>query len=450
VTATAIRPLTIWLVIAMEAVFAAVLLAGIVARTDPPLLGQVAALSLLPLGYLCLRHLGVLRPPRPRLVAGLAVALALRLALTSAAAQPSAAAWVLGAVVPALVGLGLWWRGGALATSELTASDVRDEFFFLGIGLLLLITLFRVMVSLSGPPLLLGLLLFVGCGLLAVGMARQDGAGSPSAGRARLLELAAVVGLLLVGTAVVAALQPELVAALWQALGLVLGALGSLLLWLLQPLLRLLSGLTLPAPGQPAGQFGQGLPQPQPAQPGEPPPAWIAWLLLIVGLLLATVAVVLLVGLLFLALSAVSRRGRRSGDPNALVDRAGGAGEDARALLAGLRRWLGRLRRGTALPMRRPRPQLDSARAAYRALLRWAKEQGVERAPPETTQQFKSRLDERLPHGAPTYAAITESYELERYGDLPAPRDRLRLLEQQLEALHEPPETTPDSARSQP
>jgi hypothetical protein len=411
----------------------------IVARTDPPVLGESAALVMLPLGYVATRLLPLLEPIRTRLIVGLVLAFALRLAVT-AAGTPTVDAWILGAVVPALVGLGLWWRGSALATSDLTPTDVRNEFLILGVCLLVLLTIFRIILGLSGPGLLLALVLFIGSGLLAVGLARQDGAGSPNGGPARLLELGSVVALLAIGVLVVGALQPELIATLWQALGAVLGVIGGFLLLIFQPLLDLLGRFNPALPAAPPGQAPLAPPQPmQLPQQGEPPPAWLAWLVLAGAVLIALVVASMMIAVLLMALSAVSRRGLRGSDPNADADQEGGAGDDARALLSGLRRWLGRLgqRTAAALPGRRASFQLDSARAAYRALLRWAKESGVERSSSETTQQFRRRLDQQLPDGTATYASVTDSYELERYGELPAPRDRLRALERELEALRD-------------
>jgi Domain of unknown function (DUF4129) len=441
-TSTAVRVSTIWLVMAMEAVFAAVLLGGVVARTDPPLVGELAALIMLPVGYLALETIPMLEDVRTRLVAGVVISLGLRLLATMS--EPSPQARLLGAIVPTVVGLGLWWRGSALATAELTANDVRDEFLALGVALLGLLTLLRLFLGLSGPGLLLALVLFVGFGLLAVGMARQDGAGSPGSGASRLLEIGAVLAVLGAGIVLLAVLQPQLIIALWEGLGLLLSVIGTILLFLLQPLLTLLSHIPLTLPALPFGQLPLGLPRvPQP-QPAQPPPMWLVWLIVVLVALMTVLFVAVVLALILLALAAVSRRGQRAAEAAAIVDIEGGAGEDARALLAGLRRWLARLRRGPALPMRRSTLELDSARAAYRALLRWAKEKGLDRAPAETTQEFRARLDAQLPQGRPTYATITDTYELERYGDLPAPRDRLRLLQVELEALHNPTTPTPD------
>jgi hypothetical protein len=437
-TGTAIRPLTTWLVVLVETIFAGLVVSAIVARTEPPVVGALAALVMLPLGYLATRLLPPLEPIRTRLIVGLVLAFALRLAVT-AAGTPTVDAWILGAVVPTVVGLGLWWRGSALATSELTPTDVRNEFLVLGVCLLILLTIFRFILGLSGPGLLLALVVFIGSGLLGVGLARQDGAGSPNAGPPRLLELGSVAALVAIGVLVVGALQPELIAALWQDLGAVLGVIGGLLLLILQPLFDLLAHFNPTLPAAPAGQAPLAPPQPMQPPQGEPPPAWLAWLVLGGAVLIALVVVSVMIAVLLMALSAVSRRGMRGTDSDSEADQEGGAGDDARALLSGLRRWLGRLgqRTAAALPGRRASIQLDSARAAYRALLRWAKESGVERASSETTQQFRRRLDHQRPDGSATYASVTDSYELERYGELPAPRDRLRVLERELEALRE-------------
>jgi hypothetical protein len=67
------------------------------------------------------------------------------------------------------------------------------------------------------------------------------------------------------------------------------------------------------------------------------------------------------------------------------------------------------------------RPVVDpvvDARSAYRALLRWARRQGLERRRGETTQQFLHRLERTLPDGRAQYAPLTQAYEAERYGRL--------------------------------
>jgi hypothetical protein len=434
VTATAVRPITLWLVMAMEAVFAAVLLGGVVGRTDPPLLGELAALAMLPFGYIAVETFPKLEAVRLRLITGIVVSLGIRL-LATMSEEPGQR--LIGGLVPALVGLCLWWRGAAMASAELTASDVRDEFLLLGFGLLLLLTVLRLLLALSGPALLVALVLFVGFGLLALGMARQDSAGSPGSVTARFLVIGTVVGVLGAAILLVGALQPQLIVALWEGLALLLGLVGAILLFMLQPLLALLANIHLQLPPLPFGQLPGAFPRPPQQQPAEQLPEWIVWIIVVLMLVMITIFVLLLIALILLALSAVSRRGQRGHAAAATMDQEGGAGEDARALLAGLRRLFARLTRGRVLPMRRPAPELDSARAAYRALLRWAKERGLERGTAETTQQFRARLSHDLPEGTPVYTSITSTYELERYGELPAPRDRLRVLQQGLERLKE-------------
>src|SRR5262249_54912657 len=162
------------------------------------------------------------------------------------------------------------------------------------------------------------LVLFIGTGLLAVGLARQDGAGSPNAGPARLLELGSVVALLAIGVLVVGAPQPELIATLWQALGTVPGRPPGAPPPSFPPPRgpRCRAPARAPCPAPPPGRRPPVPPQPmQPRERGAPPPAWLAWLVLAGALLMALVVASVMIAVLLMALSAVSRRGMRGSDP---------------------------------------------------------------------------------------------------------------------------------------
>lgn len=447
-TAASVRQTSLWALMACEAAFAVILLSGLIARaTPPPFVGPAAALAMLPAGYLAVRYVSAVGPLRTRLIVGSVASLLLRLLITWSP-ESTIVAWVVMAIVPAAIALALWWRGAALAEADLTAGQVRDEFLLLGGGLLVLLSLLRMLLSLTGPPLLLALILFVGSGLLAVGMARQDAAGSLATRSARLLDVAAVAALLALGIVVVGILQPGLVAALWGGVGLLLGALGNLLLLLLGPLLNLFTGLGPMAAPMPMAPLAPGLSPVRDVPPSQPMPVWLAWLLLIVGAMIVLALAAILMGVLLALLSPLWRRALRSSGPEGLVETERGAGEDAQALLAGLRRWLGRFARGTArtLGVGGGRERVADARAAYRALLRWARQEGLDRGSAETTHQFRHRLDERLPSGADAYRDITEGYDEERYGERAVPRARLALLEEHLARLKQLRTTEPGAA----
>lgn len=439
-TTASVRQASLWALMAAEAAFAVILLSGLLTRSAAPsFLGPAAALALLPAGYLAVRYVAALASMRLRLIVGVVASLLLRLLLTwsPAEGQTAVVPWIALAIVPGAIGLALWWRGGALAEADLSAAQIRDEVFLLGGALLVLLSLLRMVLSLSGPPLLVALVVFVGSGLLAVGMARQDAAGSLATGSARSLDVGAVAVLLVAGIVLVGILQPGLVATLWQGVGLLLGLLGNLLLLLLQPLLNLFAGIRPTVPPMPVAPLGPG-PAGVPAdRPGEAAPAWLAWLLVILAVAIALVLAVVLMWLILALLSPLWRRALPAPGSEGQLDAEGGAGEDARALLTGLRRWLNRLVSGTARSLGIGRERVNDARAAYRVLLRWARQEGVERASAETTWQFRQRLDEHLPVGSGAYAALTESYDEERYGERAVPPTRLALLEEHLQQLEQ-------------
>src|SRR5882757_9188055 len=141
-----VYPRTILAVLAMEAGLALPIM-SLPSQGDrlPGLVGPLLLLALLPLGYLAVYEISELRDPSWRLLAGIGLALATR-GLVSRVPEPGLpglAAWLGHSVIPMAVGVGLWWRGGALGVAELTASEVRTEFGVLAVCLLVVIGLIR-------------------------------------------------------------------------------------------------------------------------------------------------------------------------------------------------------------------------------------------------------------------------------------------------------------------
>ena len=204
-----IRPATAWALLCMEAALALV----VAALLSTPLL-----VLLLPLGYTLAARTRGWRRVNPVWV-GLWLSIAVWAVSNygALAAGPIGVGrlmlWWMTGVLPVLVGLGLWWRGGVLAQAEIGAHDVRTEFVILGgVGLGALVMLR----GLANPPtaLIAGAgLVFAASGLLALSLARQDAAEAQRSGGARALAgLSAAAptggGLLLAGV-----LTPALVAA---------------------------------------------------------------------------------------------------------------------------------------------------------------------------------------------------------------------------------------------
>jgi hypothetical protein len=351
----------------------------------------------------------------------------------------SPVAWVLTGVVPVGLGLVLWWRGGLVGRSELSAGDLRTEFVLVGGAALTLVVMTR---GLPNPPagLLEGAsLVFVASGLLALGLARQDAAQAQPTGGARSLAAVAAAAPTGSGLLLAAVLTPAVVAAIWAAFGSLLQVLLAPLLALLQWLASLVPRPTGPLPLPPA------LNRPLPPdltqierQAG--PPAWLVWLVLGLFVLVAVALVIVLVRLL---LAWTAARAAKPPRPEAEVqsEGVGSPRGDARALLDWLWAWLRRLLgAGSSQPAAGTRAanrlQADAdARAAYRSLLAWARAQGVVRGAAETTQQFRHRLARHAPEAAPAVDLVTDVYEHARYGERPPTPERFALVTRQLDAL---------------
>jgi Domain of unknown function (DUF4129) len=283
---------------------------------------------------------------------------------------------------------------------------------------------------------------YLGSGLVAVGLARQEQAGlAPSAASAGVVAVSAAV-LVLASMGLVALLSPELAGIILGLLGQALGA----VLWLVAlPLIWLLSRLNLRLP------LATDLPMPAaPQAPGELPERALPpeWLLQVIGIVLAVLAVlgivVVAAGLIWLLLALLQRTELRPGiRAPVAVEADGTPWQDARGLVGGLRGWLARLAGGARAASQRPGSQVRDARAAYRALLRWARKRGVVRAPAETPAEFRGRLDAQAPAGALHYALLTAAYERARYGGVVAPEADLACLRASLQALEQMPSPQP-------
>src|SRR5690348_12287982 len=121
----------------------------------PGLSGPLLLLALLPAGCAAVFLIPALRDPAWRLLTGIALALLTRAVVDTVpdAGMPGLMMWLGRSVVPAAIGIGLWWRGGALAVAELTPADVRTEFSVVAVCLLMALVFVRPFL-LQDPTLL--------------------------------------------------------------------------------------------------------------------------------------------------------------------------------------------------------------------------------------------------------------------------------------------------------
>jgi hypothetical protein len=440
-----VDPRTTWAVLAMEA---ALVLPIISLPTQGDrvtgLLGPVLLLALLPAGCAAVYLFPSLREPSWRLLGGIGLALFTRAIVSQVPAEglPGLLTWLARSFVPAVIGVGLWWRGGALAVAELTPADVRTEFSVLAICLVVVLSLIRPF--LLGDQLLLGLSvgLFAVAGLIGMALSRQDAAEVTSPRMGRTLAIATAITPPAVTIIVVGFLRPELLDSMWlliaRAIELLLTPIGLFLSWL---------GSLIPT-GTPAPVT---LPPPRPT--AEPIPsealaqaqerlAWIGTVIVVTLLVVAGLATLLAARLLLNNfIRAPQTWVSEFQDEEFIAESSGNPGEEAGDLLGWLRRWLLTLRAGRHASSRARRTDLavQDMWAVYQRLLSWADTQGLGRRPAETTGQLSVRLARELPDAAATVDVVTRAFESERYGGVAAPADRLTRVNDVLTATIERP-----------
>ena len=434
---------TTWAVIAMESALALPIM-SLAVQGDrlPGLAGPLLLLALLPAGCLAVFRFASLRDPGWRLLVGIGLALATR-ALVQYVPEPGLSGltmWFARSVLPVVVGIALWWRGGALAVAELTPGDVRNEFSI--VALCLLVTLAFARPFLLPDATLLGssVGLFALGGLIGAALSRQDAADIAAPRLGRLLAIGTSVLPALLAVVLVGSLRPELLTRMWlllaRAIELLLTPIGWVVNWLSSLFPR-----TVP----------QALPTPAPV-PTRPPidpaaladaqerMAWLGTLVLII-LLAAAAAAALLVARMLLSnfiRDPNTLQPEASAEQEMLVESSGSPGGEAADLVGWLVRWLrSRLSRGTACSAGLARRDVMAADSwsAYQHLLRWADDQGLGRRPSETTGQLGVRLAHQVPDAAATVDLVTRAFEWERYGGVPAAAERLRGIREALGRL---------------
>ena len=439
-----VDPRTTWAVLAMEAALILPIM-SLPTQGDrfPGLSGPLLLLALLPAGCAAVFLVPALREPSWRLLTGIGLALLTRAIVeyVPEPGLPGLGQWLGRAVVPAAIGIGLWWRGGALAVAELTPGDVRTEFSV--VAVCLLVTLSLVRPFLLPNPTLLGcaVALFAVGGLIGTALSRQDAADVVAARQGRALAVS--TSLLLPATAVVlvGGLRPELLTSMWlllaHAIELVLTPIGLLLAWI-----------------------GSLLPHGTPGRPPPPPPlptrvavdpalvsevqdrmAWLGTLIVFTLLTAAGLAALLAARLLLTNFirDPNSLRSTAEAPEELVVEGSGSMGGEAADLLAWLMRWVrARWTRGrTARGRGAVQAEVAAADAwnAYARLLAWAEERGLGRRPAETTGQLNRRLGRQVPEAATEVDFVTRVFELERYGDVRPPADSLQGVREALRKL---------------
>ena len=150
---------------------------------------------------------------------------------------PGLATWLARSLVPVAIGVGLWWRGGALSVAELTPAEVRTEFSVLAVCLLMVLAVVRPFVL--ADPTLLGasVAVFAVGGLVGMALSRQDAAEVVALSYGRALAATTAVLPAVSAVALVSVLRPELLGAMWLTLArlieLMLMPIGLLLAWLI-------------------------------------------------------------------------------------------------------------------------------------------------------------------------------------------------------------------------
>jgi Domain of unknown function (DUF4129) len=436
-----VDPRTTWAVLTMEAALVLPIM-SLPTQGDriPGLLGPLLLLALLPAGCAAVYRFPTLRDPTWRLLTGIGLALLTRVIVENVpdAGLNGLLTWLGRSVVPAAIGIGLWWRGGALAVAELTPGDVRSEFSVVAVCLLISLAFARPF--LLADPSLLGcaVALFAVGGLIGAALSRQDAAdvftreGRTLAVGTSLLLPAVTVGL-------VGSLRPDLLTAMWlfiaHAIELLLTPIGLLLAWIA-------SLFPKATPGPPP------TPVPLPTRVAVDPAAiadaqnrmaWIGTLIVFTLLIAAGLALLLAAKLLLSNVIGAPTIWRNAvSTEDVLVESSGTPGGEASDLFAWLRHWLRAhltRRRTAATAGALAAAGVEDAWAAYQRLLAWADERGLGRRPSETTGQLRLRLGHEVPEAAPGVDVVTRAFERERYGGVAPPAETLRRVREAMRDL---------------
>ena len=439
-----VGPRTVWTVLGMEAALALPLI-SLPTQGDRAtgLMGPLLLILLLPAGYFAVYEFKTLRDPSWRLLTGIGLALLTRLLVSAIPDQDNGVViWFGRSVVPAAIGIALWWRGGALAVAELTPGEIRTEFSVIAVGLLIALAMLRPFL-LPDPRLLGGAVgIFAVAGLIGTVLSRQDAAEVAAPHFAGGLGI--TTGLLPAGAAVVLVglLRPELLTSMWfliaRAIELLLTPIGLLINWLAS----LFPRRELGPPPTPVAFPSPIAPDASALADSQERMAWLVWLIIAILLVAAAAAALVVARMLLSNFIGDPRRAEPRQRDELSVESTGTPRDDAANVLLWLLRWL----RGT-LSRSRPGSSVRGLKhttestaldawTAYQRLLRWAEVHGLSRRPAETTGQLSARLAHYAPDAAEAVDLVTRTYEWERYGAVHPPRDRLRRIQAALDTFN--------------
>ncbi len=440
-----VDPRTTWAVLAMEG---ALILPIISLPTQGDrvtgLVGPLLLLLLLPGGCAAVSWFPSLRDPSWRLLTGLGLSLLTRAVVSGIPDEGLAGllTWLAHSFVPTAIGVGLWWRGGALAVAELTPAEVRTEFSVLAICLIVVLALIRPFLLADSVLLGLSVGLFAVAGLMGMALSRQDAAEVAAPRPSRVLAVATALVPPVIAVLLVGFLRPELLDSMWllvaRAIELALTPIGVLLSWLGSLLPH---GTPAPLPVPPPGQT----PEPNPAASLAEAQDRLAWIgdVIVFTLLVVAGLATLLAARLLLTNFIRARQGWVSdhSDEEPVAESSGTPSEEAGDLLSWLMRWLSALRGPHGARGLTRRLETDSLELwpVYQQLLGWADSQGLGRRPSETTGQLSARLAHEVPTAASAVDVVTQAFESERYGGAPASPERLDAVAAALTALVERP-----------
>ena len=437
---------TLWTVLAMETALALPII-SLPTQGDrvPGLLGPLLIVLLLPLGYLAVYQLAELRDPSWRLLTGIGLALLAR-AFVSIVPEPGPSGlmvWFGHSFVPAAIGIGLWWRGGAICVSELTPAEVRAEFSVLAVCMLLVLALVRPFLLPDATLLGASVGVFAVAGLVGTALSRQEAAELGTLRHDRALAASSAVLPAAAAVLLVGVLRPELLGTMWLTLAriveLALTPLGWLLAWLASLFPR---GPIGSAPTPPPTPVPQPLPDVAALAAAQEQWGWLVALILFALLLGGALAAMLGVRLLLQNWIGSPTQGDRQRVAELVVERTGTPRGDAQDVLAWLLRWLRArfARRSSHGSIEHAHAEVAGADAweAYQQLLSWAERQGLGRRPAETTGQLRIRLARHAPGAADAVDLVTQTFEWERYGAVHPANDRLRRIRQALRAFTDP------------
>jgi hypothetical protein len=388
------------------------------------LIGPLLLLLLLPAGCAAVFLFASLRDPSWRLIVGIGLALLTRAIVSNIPEEGLSGllSWLARSFVPAVIGVGLWWRGGALAVAELTPADVRTEFSVLAICMVVVLSLIRPF--LLPDQLLLGTSvgLFAVAGLVGMVLSRQDAAEVSTPRLGRTLAVGTALTPPLAAIVLVGFLRPELLDSMWlliaRAIELLLTPIGWLVSWL-GSLFPPGAPVTLPAP--PPRPTPERIPPEALAQAQERL-AWVGTVIVITLLIVGGLATLLAARLLLNNfIRAPQRWVSEQQDEELIAESSGTPGEEAGDLLGWLMRWLRSLRGVRNAHSGQADVSVLDMWSVYQRLLTWADAQGLGRRPSETTGQLSTRLAREVPDVAAAVDVVTQAFESERYGGV-APR----------------------------